>query len=77
MAGHRRHGRNCIKRGHATRLAVSIDSLWAQLDRGALAHIDLNAPWLVLIDEAHHAIPNNFSAGCGVIRRVENFNLKR
>lgn len=59
MGTHRKHGRNFIKRGHATRLAVSIDSLHAQLARGALSHIDMQAPWLVIIDEAHHVIPDN------------------
>lgn len=59
MGAHRKHGHNFIERGHATRLAVSIDSLHAQLARGAMAHIDLLAPWLVIIDEAHHVIPDN------------------
>lgn len=59
MASHRKHARNHIRRGHAKRLAVSIDSLHAQLARGALSHIDLQAPWLVIVDEAHHVIPDN------------------
>jgi len=59
MSAHRPHGRNYIQRGHATRLVVSIDSLHAQLKRGGMSHVDLMQPWLVIIDEAHHVVPDN------------------
>jgi len=58
MAAHRPHGRHYIRRGHPARLVVSIDSLIAQLRRDALV-IDRHAPWLVIIDEAHHVVPDN------------------
>lgn len=58
MASHREHGRNYIRRGHATRLVVSVDSLCARLRRGLL-HIDCSLPWLIIIDEAHHVVPDN------------------
>lgn len=59
IAAHWPHGRSYIRRGHLTRLAVSIDSLHAQEQRGDLAKIDRLAPWLVIIDEAHHVLPDN------------------
>jgi len=54
-AAHVQHGRSYIKRGHGRRLAVSIDSL----SERALARIDTSAPWLIIIDEAHHVLPDN------------------
>lgn len=59
MSVHRTLGQTVIRRGHESRIVVSIDSLHAQLKRGGLAHIDLSLPWLVIIDEAHHVIPDN------------------
>lgn len=56
---HRRYGGNFIVRGHNKRLVVSIDSLHAQERRGALSKIDFLAPWLIIIDEAHHVLPDN------------------
>lgn len=58
IAAQRKHGRSFIQRGHATRLVCSIQSLLAQLERGA-AQLDFAAPWLIVIDEAHHVIPDN------------------
>lgn len=68
MARHRQHRKNYIERGHSKRLVVSIDSLHAQLRRkGALKHIDMNAEWLIIIDEAHHVVPDN---KWGELRRI-------
>lgn len=36
----------------------SIDSIWARVRRDALA-VDTQKPWLILIDEGHHARPHN------------------
>lgn len=58
MLAHRRHGRTFIVRGHASRLAVSVDSLLAHHRRGRL-RIDHDAPWLIVVDEAHHVLPDN------------------
>jgi superfamily II DNA or RNA helicase len=58
-AAHTPHGKRYIKRHHAKRLAVSVDSLHAQIKRGTLGHIDKSAPWLIIIDEAHHCLPDN------------------
>lgn len=66
MAAHRRHGRNYIRRGDKTRLVASIDSLIARYKRNALS-IDRLLPWLILIDEAHHVLPNN---KWGVLRDI-------
>lgn len=58
MESHRRHGRNYIKRGHNHRLVASIDSLISHHRRGGLT-IDATLPWEIIIDEAHHVIPDN------------------
>ena len=54
VIGHDSH----IKRGHSTRLVASIDSVIARLRHGRL-DIDMDAKWLVIIDEAHHVVPDN------------------
>ena len=58
IATHRAHGRNYIERGHQTRRVASIDSLLAHHKRLRL-EIDMELPWLIAIDEAHHVIPDN------------------
>ena len=58
MATHRAHGRNFIERGHTTRRVASIDSLLAH-HKGLRLEIDTMLPWLIIIDEAHHVIPDN------------------
>jgi len=54
-ASHAQHGRSYIVRGHSKRLAVSIDSL----NKRVLSRINTQAPWLIIIDEAHHVLPGN------------------
>lgn len=66
MATHRRHGRNYIQRGHQTRLVASIDSLISHYKRGRL-QLDTSLPWLILVDEAHHVVPDN---KWGLLRRI-------
>lgn len=63
---HVRHGRSRIRRGHSQVLVVSIDSLASRHARGQL-DIDWAADWLVLVDEAHHALPDN---KWGALRRL-------
>lgn len=58
IAAHRRIGASHIERGHAHRLAVSVDSLLAAEKRGRL-HVDRDAAWVIVIDEAHHVLPDN------------------
>lgn len=58
MAAHRQHGRNCIRRGHQTHLVASIQSIIAA-HRHRRLNIDTTASWLIVIDEAHHVIPDN------------------
>ncbi|WP_394542901.1 DEAD/DEAH box helicase [Azorhizophilus paspali] len=58
MLAHRPHGRNYIRRGHATRRVASIASLVSARRHGRL-EIDTAAPWLIVIDEAHHVVPDN------------------
>lgn len=58
MAAHRQHGRCCLRRGHATRLVASMQSIVAAL-RHHRFNLDTSLPWLIVIDEAHHVIPDN------------------
>lgn len=58
LLSHRQHGLAFIDRSITTRWVASIDSLLARHRRGALA-LDTTAPYLILIDEAHHAIETN------------------
>jgi superfamily II DNA or RNA helicase len=53
-AGYGRH----IQRGHTNHLVASVQSLLAAYDRGDLT-LDTLAPWLLLVDEAHHVQPDN------------------
>lgn len=55
---HRRHGRNYIKRGCRHHIAASIASLVSHHKRGRLT-LCHETPWLILIDEAHHVVPDN------------------
>lgn len=55
---HMRHGRSRIMRGQRQVLVVSIDSLKPRMARAEL-HIDPADDWLVLVDEAHHVLPDN------------------
>ncbi len=57
-AAHQQHGRDYIVRGHRTRLVASIDSLIARQKRGLL-DIATDEKWLIIIDEAHHVVPDN------------------
>lgn len=66
MAAHRRHGRNYIRRGHQTHLVCSISSLVSRFKR-SLLQIDTALPWLIIIDEAHHVVPDN---QWGMIRKI-------
>lgn len=58
MLAHRPHRRNFIRRGHASRRVASIDSLISARRHGRL-EIDTAADWLIIIDEAHHVVPDN------------------
>ena len=58
ILAHRKHGRSYIERGHGTRLVCSIQSLLAQLARNAV-QLDFSRQWTIIIDEAHHATPDN------------------
>lgn len=58
MAAHRQHGRNFIRRGHTTRLVASIGSLVSHYRHGRLQLYRFH-PWLIVIDEAHHVVPDN------------------
>ncbi|NNC24243.1 DEAD/DEAH box helicase family protein [Salinisphaera sp. USBA-960] len=58
MAAHREQGHEHIVPGCSSALVASVDGIMARYKRGQL-HIDRYQPWLVLIDEAHHAICDN------------------
>lgn len=58
MAAHRAHGRNFIQRGHGTRLVASMQSIIAAIRHNRF-HVDTSLPWLIVIDEAHHVVPDN------------------
>ncbi|HEY9746750.1 MAG TPA: DEAD/DEAH box helicase [Oculatellaceae cyanobacterium] len=58
MLEHKKHGGNYIKRGHKTRLVASMQSIVSAIRYNRLT-IDTDLPWLIVIDEAHHAIPDN------------------
>lgn len=58
MAAHRAHGRNYIRRGHGTRLVASMQSIVAAI-RHSRFDLDTTIPWLIVIDEAHHVVPDN------------------
>lgn len=58
MAAHRSHGRNFIRRGHRTRLVASIQSIVSAV-RHKRFFLDREAPWLIIVDEAHHVITGN------------------
>lgn len=58
MAAHRAHGRNYIRRGHGTRLVASMQSIVAAI-RHSRFDLDTALPWLIVIDEAHHVVPDN------------------
>jgi|GEM_PF-4126458 len=54
----RKHGVDYIERGNKTKLVASIDSLLAMKRRCDIA-LDTNTPWVIVIDEAHHALEKN------------------
>ncbi len=58
VAAHLQHGESCIKRGMTNRLAVSVDSLMSAEKRDSLS-INMQAPWVIIVDEAHHVLPDN------------------
>lgn len=58
MVSHKSTGRNFIDRGQKRKVVASIDSIVSHYKRGQL-NIDRNACWLILIDEAHHVVPDN------------------
>lgn len=58
MLKHRSLGRNYIKRGHKSCIVASVCSIVSHYKRGKLA-IDRNLPWVIVIDEAHHVLPDN------------------
>lgn len=66
ISAHRAHGRGYIKRGHPTHRVASIQSIAAALRHGRL-DIDASLPWLIVIDEAHHVVPDNM---WGALRRL-------
>lgn len=58
MQAHKSTGKNHIRRGHKKTLVASINSLVSHFRHHRLT-IDCNAPWLVIVDEAHHMLPDN------------------
>src|SRR5690606_33606350 len=58
IAAHRMHGRSYIVRGHPARRVASMQSIAAAVKRHRL-DIDTSLPWLIVIDEAHHVVPDN------------------
>jgi len=58
IAAHRAHGRSYIVRGHGTHRVASIQSIAAAL-RHHRFNIDTSLQWLIVIDEAHHVVPDN------------------
>ena len=58
IAAHRLHGRSYVRRGHPTRRVASMQSIVAALRHERL-DIDTALPWLIVIDEAHHVVPDN------------------
>ncbi|TDB53042.1 DEAD/DEAH box helicase [Photorhabdus luminescens] len=58
MLAHKKHGKNFISRGNKKTLVASIDSLISRYKRGKL-DLDTNLSWLIVIDEAHHIVPDN------------------
>jgi superfamily II DNA or RNA helicase len=58
MARHRAHGKNYIQRGNRQKLVASIGSLISHAHLGRL-EIDTTLPWVIVIDEAHHVLPEN------------------
>lgn len=58
MAAHRVHGLNYIRRGHATHLVASMQSIDAAIRHHRFT-LDASLPWLIIIDEAHHVLPDN------------------
>lgn len=66
IAAHRPHGHNFIRRGHAARLVASVQSIISAVKHGRLS-IDTSLPWLIVIDEAHHVVPDNM---WGILRTL-------
>lgn len=58
IAAHRPHGRSYIQRGHGTRLVASMQSIVSAIRNGRF-NVATSRPWLIVIDEAHHVIPDN------------------
>lgn len=58
MAAHRRMGESFIQRGNTVRLVASIQSIASAVRHGRF-NLDTSAEWLIIIDEAHHALPDN------------------
>lgn len=58
IAAHRMHGRSYIVRGHPARRVASMQSIVAAVKRRRL-DIDTSLPWLIVVDEAHHVVPDN------------------
>jgi superfamily II DNA or RNA helicase len=58
IAAHRAHGRGYIRRGHSTRIVASMQSIVAAI-RHCRFNVDTTLPWLIVIDEAHHVVPDN------------------
>ncbi len=58
IAAHRAHGRNFIRRGHSTRRVASMQSIVSAVKHHRL-DLDPGLPWLIVIDEGHHVVPDN------------------
>ena len=65
-----RHRKTCgsdfILRGSNSKFVASIQSLDARHARGVLG-VDANLPWVIIIDEAHHVMPDNI---WGIVKRI-------
>ena len=55
---HRKHGKQYLQRGYSNYYVASIASIISHAKRGKL-NIDMSKKWLIIIDEAHHVVPEN------------------
>lgn len=58
MESHKYAGKNCIQRGNNNKLVASIDSIVSHYKHNKLS-VDRYRKWLIVIDEAHHVVPDN------------------
>ncbi|MEQ9971391.1 DEAD/DEAH box helicase family protein [Pectobacterium carotovorum] len=58
MQSHCAVGKNYIRRGHSNKIVASISSLVSHYRHGRL-QLDRHHGWVIIIDEAHHVIPDN------------------